>query len=71
MHPVPFQIQPPLPHIQINPNMTRLNRTNILHIQMSVTLEGYVHIKNLSSITTGQTFSYLCMHIMKLLNAEV
>lgn len=45
--PCPFQIQPSLPDIQINPYNTRLNRSNILHIQMPVTLEGYVHIKKL------------------------
>jgi hypothetical protein len=45
--PCPFQIQPSLPHIQINPYKSRLNRTNILHNQMPVTLEGYVHIKKL------------------------
>jgi len=61
--PCPFQIHPSLPHIQINPNMIRLNRTNILHIEMPVTLEGYVHIKkNVSNIPMGQTSSYLCMH---------
>ena len=69
--PCPFQIQPSLPDIQINPYKTRLNRTNILHIQMPVTLEGYVNIKNLSNIIIGQTSSYLCMHNIELLNGGV
>jgi hypothetical protein len=42
----PIQNLPPFSHIQINPNMTILNK-NILHILRPATSQGYGHVKGL------------------------